>query len=261
MTEKILLKRHNNIVILTFNRPQALNALDLVTMRRFAKIISDLQTDDDLSALILTGSGEDAFCSGGDLYELSQLPTEDDGLSFITIMGDALLALERLPVPVIAAVNGYALGGGSEIATACDLRIVDENTGMGFVQVKMGLTPGWGTGQRLLRLVGYPKAMQLLLSGRVIHAQELIELGLANQIVAPGGALDEAMNFVEKYIAPNPPDVVRGIKTLLRAGLEQSYDDALQIERKLFPPLWAAEPHLTAVDNFLKRRQSNKDDK
>lgn len=259
MTEKLLFEMHGNgVAIITFNRPDALNALDVETMRRFAETVADLKERADLRAVILTGAGDSAFCSGGDLFELSQHPDEAFARQFITLMGDALLMLERLPVPVIAAVNGYALGGGSEIAVTCDLRVVDDNARMGFVQIRLALTPGWGAGQRLMRLVGYSRAMDILLRGQVLHAHQIEALGLANKIVERGMALKQALNMA-RYIAEQPPDAVRGIKALLQAGLNHPYEDALKLERDLFPPLWAAEPHLRAVDAFLERNAARTD--
>jgi enoyl-CoA hydratase len=246
------------IGLLTFNRPQAHNALTLNAMQHFAALIEALAQSPRLRVLILTGAGETAFCSGGDLFELSGLTTEAEAWDFITVMGDALLHLERLPVPVIAAVNGHALGGGSEIAVACDLRVLDETARMGFVQIRWELTPGWGAGQRLLRLVGYARAMELLLMGRTLRADELYRLGLVNEIAAPGQALNEAIKIARK-IAMHTPEVVHGIKTLLHAGLNQPYETALQSERAVFPPLWAADAHLNAVASFVKNR-GNADD-
>jgi enoyl-CoA hydratase/carnithine racemase len=240
----------DGIVILTFNRPEARNALDLETMRRFAHAVYQLPDMDTLRAVVITGAGADAFCSGGDLAELSGYQSAEDAREMIALMGDALLALECLPVPVIAAINGYALGGGSEIAVACDLRIVDEAVQMGFVQVNMALTPGWGAGQRLLRLVGYGKAMELLLKGTRLKADELTALGLANAVAPRGEALNMALEWA-RGIAAAPPKVVQGIKTLLQAGLRNPYTQALNIERELFPSLWADEAHLQAVDKFL----------
>jgi enoyl-CoA hydratase/carnithine racemase len=254
MTDFLLVDRAApGIATLTFNRPDALNALNLVTMTAFLKTIEALRADADLRVVILTGAGEKAFCSGGDLRELSQYPDEESARSFITTMGDALLVLERLPVPVIAAINGYALGGGSEIALACDMRIVDENVRFGLVQVKNALTPGWGAGQRLLRVVGYARAMQILLQGNAMSASEILALGLANQVTPAGKALEVAQALAQE-ISTLPPDVVRGIKALLQAGIQQPYDVALATERAIFPPLWAAEPHLQAVERFLNRK-------
>ncbi|MBA3869822.1 MAG: enoyl-CoA hydratase/isomerase family protein [Anaerolineae bacterium] len=170
----------------------------------------------------------------------------------ITLMGDTLLAIEHLPIPSIAAINGYALGGGSELALACDLRIADDQTRMGFVQAKMSLIPGWGGGQRLLRLVGYTQAMDLLLTARVLQAPELLAMGLVNRVVATGSALEHALDYLQPITQLARP-VLHSIKTLLQAGLNQPYATALQTERDLFPPLWAAETHVQAVDAFLKR--------
>lgn len=257
-TDKILFeKRDDGIAILTFNRPQAMNALDMEAMHHFMHLIDTLAGDDSVRVVILTGAGERAFCSGGDLNELADYPSEQDALDFITVMGDALLKLERLPIPVIAAINGYALGGGSEIAVACDLRIVDDQTRMGFVQSRMGVTTGWGAGQRLLRLVGYAKAMDLLLSAKVMHPDELLTLGLATQVVPQGKALDHALTYAKQIIA-NSPELIRSIKTLLQAGLNQSYEEALQTERGLFPALWAGEQHSRAVNVFLAKQRKRK---
>ncbi|MCU0512362.1 MAG: enoyl-CoA hydratase/isomerase family protein [Anaerolineae bacterium] len=244
----------DHIITLTFHRPQALNALSLALMADFAGRVAAWAQDESVRAIILTGAGTQAFCSGGDLAELSAHPGAEAARHMITVMGDALRALERLPVPVIAAVNGYALGGGSEIALACDLRVVDEAVRFGLVQINMALTPGWGAGQRLLRHTGYSQALLLLLEGRTLGAQELLSLGLAQQVAAPGTAYAAALALAQQ-IAARPPDVVRGIKALLQAGLTQPYEQALLAERDLFPPLWAAGPHLEAVERFLSRRR------
>lgn len=244
----------NGIFTLTFNRPAAYNAFNWAMMRQFAEAIMALQRDPSLRVLILTGAEPSAFCSGADIAEFSTEASAQDGAAMSQLMSDTLLDLERLPVPVIGAINGYALGGGSEIALACDLRIVDEGVRFGMVQMRMGVTPGWGAGQRLLRLVGYAKAMEILLRAETLKAPDLLALGLANQVVEAGQALSHAQTFAEQ-IAQSPPDVVRSIKTLLQAGMTQPYDKALQIERAQFPPLWAGEAHLQAVEKFLQSKK------
>lgn len=253
--DTLLINEHaGGIVVLTFNRPQAHHALTLAMMQAFADAVAGLHALPQLRAVILTGAGDSAFCSGGDLLELSGYPTEADALAFITVMGDALHRLEALSVPVIAAINGYALGGGSEIALACDFRIASENARMGFVQIRNAVIPGWGGGQRLLRLVGYSQALDLLLSARTLTATDAHALGLVNRVVEAGQALPGALAWAEE-IAALPVDVVRSMKALLHAGLTLPYAAALDAERALFPPLWAAEPHLNAVAEFLKRRK------
>lgn len=253
MTNKLLIeKRADGVTILTFNRPETRNALDLETMQAFRDTVDGLAHEPSLRALIITGAGQDAFCSGGDLIELSGYPSEAEARNMIALMGNALLKLEGLTVPVIAAINGYALGGGSEVAMACDLRIADASARMAFVQIRMGLTPGWGAGQRLLRLVGYSRALEFLLSGKVMQGAELATAGLVNQVVEAGNALAHALNMAEQ-IATSPPDAVRGIKALLQTGMYLPYEQALQFERDIFPRLWASDAHLQAVERFLNR--------
>jgi enoyl-CoA hydratase len=254
MKNSILLSQEKNgVAVIRFNRPFALNALDLEAMLRFRHAVRSLSQDSQLKAVILCGAGEDAFCSGGDLVELRDKLSEGDARHFITIMGEALLSLERLLVPVIAAITGYALGGGSEIALACDMRIVDAKVKMGMVQINMAVTPGWGAGQRLLRLLGYAKSMELLLKGEVLRADELLSLGLANEVTEQGMAFERALSFANE-IAARPPKVVKGIKALLQAGLQQSYHKALYTEKEIFPPLWVDEAHVQALEDFFKRQ-------
>lgn len=261
MTDSVLFETTaDHIAVVTFNRLQSRNALDLAAMRRFSAIVDELVARCDaadgetaIRAVILTGAGRDAFCSGGDLLDLRGRPTEDDAREFTGIMSGALGRLERLPVPVIAAVNGYALGGGSEIASACDLRIVDEAAQMGFIHIRMALIPGWGAGQRLLRIIGYSRAMAILLEGRPMGADELLSYGLAHQVAERGQAFDAALAFAQKVVQ-HPPAAVSAMKRMLWAGLTQPYEDALATEHELFPPLWADEPHLAAVEAFLNRR-------
>ncbi len=255
MTNSLLVEnRSDHITVLTINRPAQRNALDLATMRVLSETVACLAGDTELWAVVITGAGSESFCSGGDLVELHKYSTADDARMMITLMGNTLLALEKLPVPVIAAINGYALGGGSELALACDLRIADDKVRMGFVQAKMALIPGWGSGQRLLRVVGYAKAMDMLLTARVLQAPELLAIGLVNQIVETGSALDHAITYAQQFTYL-PLPVIHSIKALLQAGLNQPYQAALQTERDLFPTLWEDQSHIQAVEAFLTRNR------
>jgi enoyl-CoA hydratase len=252
MSEKIFVESQpGGVTVIMFNRPEVRNALDWAAMRDFATAVASLEHDPHLRAVVLTGAGED-FCCGGDLVELSRYPNPEDGRKLTALMGDALLRLERLPVPVIGAINGYALGGGGEIALACDMRIADDHARMGFVQIRNGVTPGWGGGQRLMRIVGYARAMELLLRAPSIDAYELLRIGLVNRVVEQASLLASALQLAGQ-IAISPPDVVRSLKHLLQAGLNAPYEQALQVERELFPPLWGAEAHAQAVERFLNR--------
>src|SRR5215216_740599 len=234
--------RPDGVSILTFNRPHAHNALDMATMQQFSAEIGKLVDDENVRVLVLTGAGDSAFCSGGDLSDLSQHPTAEEGLAMVTLMGDTLQNIERLPIPVIAAVNGYALGGGSEIALACDMRVVDERVQLGLVHIRRGLIPGWGGGQRLLRLVGYARAIELLLEGRVLSSDELLSLGMVNKVAPAGGALQATLEIAGR-IAQADVAAVRAVKQLLQADLNEPYQTALQIERWLFPSQWTGTTH------------------
>jgi enoyl-CoA hydratase len=247
------------IATVTFHRPDVLNALDFPAMERFAGIVAGLhdQLADHAApvrVVILTGAGRAAFSSGGDQRALAAHRSRADGARLARIMGDALLALERLPVPVIAAVNGYALGGGSEIALACDLRVVAEDVKLGLVHAGLALIPGWGAGQRLLRLVGYGRALDMLLAARPYSAAELHALGVVHHIAPPGEALTAARALAAR-IAALDPATVRAIKGLLRDGCTLPYDEALAAERARFPDLWASDAHWQAVERFLTRKR------
>ena len=246
------------VATITLNRPRVHNAMNFAAMERLARIIDALH--DELASphagprvVILTGAGTAAFSSGGDQQELHSLPEVEHGARLATVMGDALRALERLPVPVIAAVNGYALGGGSEIALACDLRVVAEDARLGLVHASLGLIPGWGGAQRLMRLVGYARAMEMMLSARPYSAAELHAMGVVNTLAPAGEALPAARTLAARMAALDPA-TVRAVKGALQDGWRMPYDEALRAERARFPALWAADAHQDAVRRFLARR-------
>ncbi len=251
--ETVQLSYHGPVATITFNQPNARNALPLAGMEAFAAVVERLAADDALRAVILTGADKQAFCAGGDLSDLAPMTSVADGERVGRVMGDALLSLEGLPVPVIAAMNGYALGGGCEIALACDLRVVDESVRFGAVHQQVGLIPGWGGGQRLLRAVGYARAMDLLLTAQVLNARDMLRLGLAQRVVADGEAYEGAWVLVQAF-EDAPLEVVRAIKSLLRAGARFPYNEALDEEHALFPDLWAGDAHIKAVEKFLNRK-------
>jgi len=242
------------IALIQVNRPEVRNALDWQAMNAFAACIEQAQNMDAWRALVLTGTGE-AFIAGGDVKALAAYPRVEDGSRLSALMSNALSQLEALPFPTIAAMNGPARGGGAEIALACDLRVIDARADIGFVQVNLGLTPGWGAGQRLLRLTGYARAFEWLASGKVLNAQEAFDCGLANRIAPPGEALAAALELARR-IASQPAEAVRAIKRLLRGGLSLPAPMAAALERAEFPPLWASSEHLHAVERFLSRNSS-----
>jgi enoyl-CoA hydratase len=253
MSDKLLISRtQNDIVMLTFNRPEARNALDDELQQLFYAAMQELAADSSIRVLILTGAGNQAFCAGGDITEHATMTTEEDGLKVAQVVGDALSLLENAPFPSIAALNGAAIGGGSEVALACDMRIAAPHTRMGLVQIRLGVTPGWGTGQRLMHLVGYAQAMEMLLTAHIYEADELLARGLVQQI-APD-ALKAAMQQAQ-VIAQWSPDAVQAVKRILRFSRFHTYKESHQLERDEFPPLWASQPHLDAVHAFINRKQ------
>lgn len=242
-----------HIGVLEVRRPQVRNALDWQAMEAFGAAVDQAYQEPDLRALVITGQGQ-AFVAGGDLKVLAAYPHEKDGRRLSTLMTQALARLEALPVPTIAALNGPARGGGSEVALACDLRVMAANADLGFVQIRQALIPGWGGGQRLLRLVGYARAMEWLLTGRILTADEALAVGLANRLAPAGKALEEALALAQEIVA-QPPQTVRAVKALLRAGMTLPPALAAAEEQRLFPPLWAEDAHLQAVQAFLQRRR------
>ncbi|MGA9532566.1 MAG: enoyl-CoA hydratase/isomerase family protein [Anaerolineales bacterium] len=237
---------------ITLNRPDALNAMNWQAMDEFAAAVGQLHERQDLWAVIVHGSGR-AFCSGGDLFELHQYPEYEDGLRLATVMGDALNRLERLPCPTIAAIEGPALGGGAEIALACDLRVMAEDATLGMMHVRLAISSAWGGGQRLLRLVGYPLAFEWMTIGRILSAEEADHHGLVNRVVPSGEALAKARELAAS-IGKQDAGAVRAIKRILRDGLELPYEQALATERSEFPKLWAAAAHLQASEDFVARK-------
>lgn len=241
----------NEFALLEVNRPQVRNALDWQAMEDFASCIEQAHRMGDLRALILSGRGR-SFISGGDLKALRDHGSQADAVKLMRLMGNALNRLEALPCPTIAAINGPARGGGAEIALACDLRVMSADADIGLVQITLGLTPGWGAGRRLLHLVGYSLAMELLMTGLVLGAEEARALGLANRIVPPHAAQSGALDLARE-INQMPANAVQAVKRILRAGGMLPPGSTNALERSEFPPLWAAEEHHQAVERFLTR--------
>lgn len=242
----------NGVGLLTMNRPELLNALNWEAMQSFGEAVRRSAQDPGLRVLIVTGSAE-AFCSGGDLYELDQFPTRLDGARLATVMGEALQVLDSLPFPTLAAIEGPALGGGAEIALACDLRIMSESASLGLMHVKLGIIPAWGGGQRLQRLVGYSLSLEWLCTARVLTASEALEFGVANRVV-PGGTALEVAQAIATEVAGRDPAAMQAAKRLLQEGLRLPMREAMANERSLFPDLWAAPAHLEASTRFVSRK-------
>ncbi|MBI4538827.1 MAG: enoyl-CoA hydratase/isomerase family protein [Gemmatimonadetes bacterium] len=243
----------SGVGLLTFNRPDVHNALNLETIAELRALLDELRCDDELRALAVTGAGEKAFVSGGDLKEFQGLTGAEAARSMTDAMKENLELLSGLEVPVIAAVNGYALGGGCEVVLACDYRIAADSARLGFRQVKVGVISGWGGGPRLLRQLGRAQALRLMLTGQVLTAAEALEVGLVQEVV-PAAQVRERALALGREIAGNPPLAVRAFKRLARFADNASLAEAIAYETELFGPVWVSEDHDEAIQaHFAKR--------
>jgi enoyl-CoA hydratase/carnithine racemase len=243
----------DGVALLRVTRPAARNALTWAAQEQFAQAVSAAGRDDAIRALIITGAGE-AFVSGGDLKELARHPEAAAGERLNRVMGAALAALGELPFPVIAAVNGDAVGGGCEIVVACDLRLAAAEARFSFRQVHNGLTTGWGGTARLVGLIGHSRAMELLLTGRTFDAAEALRLGLVHRVAPPEtDALTSARAWVDELLRL-PRRALAATKALVHAAAHLPPADANRLEAELFVNLWPSADHIEAMDAFAAKR-------
>ena len=241
----------DKIAIITINRPKALNALNSEVLDDLNAVLDGVDLE-VVRCLILTGAGDKSFVAGADIGEMSTL-TKAEGEAFGKKGNDIFRRLETFPIPVIAAINGFALGGGCEISMSCDFRICSENAIFGQPEVGLGITPGFGGTQRLARLIGAGMAKQLIYTARNIKADEALRIGLVNQVVA----LEELLPTAEKLastIAQNAPIAVRACKKAINDGLEVDMDKAIEIEEKLFGSCFESEDQREGMANFLRKK-------
>lgn len=244
----------NNIGVLRVNRPAARNALDWAAQEQFAELITLVAADENLRALIITGAGDKAFAAGADLKQLANHPEPEAGERLSRVMQTALSQVTALPIPTIAAVNGDALGGGCEIVTACDLRIAAPHAQLGFVQVRNALPSGWGGAYRLVQLVGQSRAMELMLTTRLLSAKEAQTIGLVHRI-SPAGVdvLDAAMAWAEQ-LSFWSKGALTAVKSLIQTAATNPVAETNAHETELFVDLWPQADHLEAVAAFVEKR-------
>jgi enoyl-CoA hydratase/carnithine racemase len=250
--ENILLEKKSSIAYITVNRPKVLNALNMATMEELRSAFHDIKSDAKVRVALLTGSGEKAFIAGADISELAK----QDAITGkeYTHRGQSVLGLiENLGKPVIACINGFALGGGCEIALACTMRLASENSKLGQPEVKLGIIPGYGGSQRLPRLVGKGLATQLLLTGEMISAQEALRIGLVNEVTAPADLIPRAEAIAQKIIA-NAPLAVQYTLEAVNKGMEMHLKEGLYLEATLFGLSCATEDKKEGTAAFLEKR-------
>ena len=233
-TEFIKYEEEGMVAVLTINRPKALNALNSQVLDELDKTLDNVDLN-KIRALIITGAGEKSFVAGADIGEMSSL-TKEQGKAFGKKGNDVFRKLETFPIPVIAAINGFALGGGCEISMSCDIRICSDNAIFGQPEVGLGITPGFGGTQRLARLVGQGMAKQMIYTGRNIKADEAYRIGLVNAVYPQNELLNEAKKMAET-IARQAPIAVRNAKKAINDGLQVDMDKDIEIRTINFPSL------------------------
>ena len=249
----VLLEKKGHIAVATINRPKALNALNSQVLEDIDQLVEQVKADDEIRALVITGSGEKAFVAGADIGEMSTL-TKAEGEAFGKKGNDVFRKLETFPIPVIAAVNGFALGGGCEISMSCDIRICSENAVFGQPEVGLGIPPGFGGTQRLARIVGTGKAKEMIYGARNIKAEEAYRIGLVNNVY-PAEELMPAAKKLASTIARNAPIAVRNCKRAINEGLQVDMDQAIVIEEKLFGDCFESCDQREGMTGFLEKRK------
>ena len=255
MAEFVTYEQDGFVGVITINRPLALNALNSQVLEELEETFKavDLETT---RALILTGAGEKSFVAGADIGEMSSL-SKAEGEAFGKKGNDIFRFIETFPIPVIAAVNGFALGGGCEISMSCDIRICSENAVFGQPEVGLGITPGFGGTQRLARIIGVGMAKQLIYTARNIKAEQAKAIGLVNDVYPQEELLDQAKKLAS-IIAANAPIAVRNCKKAINDGLDADMDQAIVIEEKLFGDCFETEDQKAAMANFLEKDKEKK---
>jgi enoyl-CoA hydratase len=251
--ENVIVELDGAVLVVTINRPKVLNALDARTLDELDEVFGDAARRPDVRVVVLTGAGEKSFVAGADINELS-VQTAVGGREHAR-RGQALFSrIERLGKPVIAAVNGFALGGGCELAMACTLRLAADSARFGQPEINLGLLPGYAGSQRLPRLVGRGRALELLLTGRQIPADEALRIGLVNRVV-PAAELASEARALAQVIAAKAPVAVRYILEAVAGGLEMSFADAQDYEATLFGLVSTTEDMREGTKAFLEKRK------
>jgi enoyl-CoA hydratase len=250
--EALLYEKREGLGTVTLNRPAKLNILNHQLFTDLRACFQSIQTDDEVQAVILTGAGEKAFAAGVDIPELAALSALR-GKDFSRRGQETLSLIENLGKPVLAAVNGYAVGGGCELAMACTLRLASENARFALPEVKLGLIPGYGGTQRLPRLIGRGRALEMILSGEQISAQQAYEIGLVNQVVSPAELIPAAENLARKIMA-NAPLAIKYALEAVQHGLEMTQQEGLFLESNLFALGCSTADMKEGTRAFLEKR-------
>jgi len=252
--ETILVDRRDRVAIITINRPEKRNALNIQTRAEGAAVLDELRADDSIRVVIFTGAGDKAFIAGADIAEFAGRTALQQRA--IMLERGLFNAIDTFPKPVIAMVNGYCLGGGCELALACDIRIASETASFGQPEINLGIIPGGGGTQRLPRLIGEGKAMEMILTGEIISAQEAFRCGLVNQVV-PADHLEARTMEVANRIADKSPIALRLAKEAVKLASRSKLDEGLRREVDLFALCFSSEDKDEGVKAFLEKRKAD----
>ncbi|SHF04103.1 short-chain-enoyl-CoA hydratase [Clostridium fallax] len=253
--KNVILEKEGKIAILTINRPKALNALNSETLKDLDMAISEIEKDNDIYAVILTGAGEKAFVAGADIVEMKDY-NQEQGKEYGLLGNKVFRRIEKLDKPVIAAISGFALGGGCELSMSCDIRIASEKAKFAQPEAGLGITPGFGGTQRLARIVGIGKAKELIYTCDMIKADEALRIGLVNKVVPLENLMDEAKAMANK-IASNAPIAVKLCKDAINRGMQVDIDSAIEIEADDFGKCFATEDQKEGMTAFVEKRAKN----
>ena len=253
--ENILFEKDGAVGSLTINRPKSLNALNPATLNEIAACLQDVRRDQSIHCLLITGAGDRAFIAGADIAAMVSM-TALEGKAFAALGLSVLRTLEELPIPVIAAVNGFALGGGTELALACDLIIAADKAKFGQPEINLGVIPGFGGTQRLARRIGLPRARELIYSGDMIDAETALRYGLVNKVVPLADLMSEAKALAHK-LAAKPPVAIRQAKAAINTGIDLDLENGCRFENEAFALTFATADKVEGMTAFLQKRAAN----
>lgn len=251
--ENVTFDIKGHIAVVTVNRPEVFNAFDYVTLSELHVLVDKIRTDSYIRVVIFTGSGEKAFSVGADLKERKTL-TEEDVRRNVYKIGEVFNSIDQLPQPTIAAINGFAFGGGMELALACDFRIAASGAVMGLTETSLAIIPGAGGTQRLPRLIGQAKALELILTAKRVKAEEALSYGLINEVSEKDKLLETSLSFAERMLANGPLALVQA-KFAIKQGMNTDLQTGLAIEHKAYERLIPTEDRVEALVAFTEKRK------
>ena len=244
----------SGVALLTINRADKLNALNRALLTELSDALDEVALSEHVRAMVVTGAGSKAFVAGADISEIAALEDDETGVEFARFGQEVFSKIERMTIPVIMAINGYALGGGCELALCGDIRIASDNAQLGQPEVNLGVIPGYGGTQRLARLIGRDRAKGIIFTGERVGAEDAYRLGIVDRIVPQAELVDEAVNLA-KNLAQKAPRAIALAKMAINEGISLPLDEALELEAQLFGQAAATEDRREGANAFLEKRQ------